>query len=184
MKIGYPEIGVCGLSCRLCPTYHSNAPSRCGGCKSEERMRTGCPFITCAVKKKEIEFCWQRPGHGQCEKWAGQRNRGKSRDSFVSYQRLESNIAFITQHGLQAFAADQREREHLLSAMLAEFNEGRSKTLYCVAATVMEIVEIREAIMEARAESASEDFKDRAKVLHSIFERIAEKRMYILKLRR
>ena len=25
MKIGYPEIGICGLSCRLCPYYNTNA---------------------------------------------------------------------------------------------------------------------------------------------------------------
>jgi len=48
----HPEIGICGLSCRLCPSYHTEGKSRCGGYKSETRLAVGCPFITCAVKKK------------------------------------------------------------------------------------------------------------------------------------
>ncbi|WP_241422576.1 hypothetical protein [Candidatus Contubernalis alkaliaceticus] len=56
MKIKYPAIGICGLSCRLCPRYNTEAKSRCLGCKSEDRMAVGCPFITCAVKKKGVEF--------------------------------------------------------------------------------------------------------------------------------
>jgi len=59
MDIKFIEVGVCGLSCRLCPTYHSKAESKCAGCKSPDRMAVGCPFITCAVKKKGVEFCWQ-----------------------------------------------------------------------------------------------------------------------------
>ena len=54
MQIAHPEIGVCGLSCRLCPTYHTAGKSRCRGCKSHTRMAVGCPFITCAIKKKGI----------------------------------------------------------------------------------------------------------------------------------
>lgn len=57
MQVDYPEIGICGLSCRLCPSYHIEGKSRCAGCKSANRMAVGCPFITCAVKKKGIEFC-------------------------------------------------------------------------------------------------------------------------------
>ena len=41
MKIKYPEIGICGLSCRLCPRFHTETQSKCNGCKSESRM-AGC----------------------------------------------------------------------------------------------------------------------------------------------
>ncbi|HRU39968.1 MAG TPA: DUF3795 domain-containing protein [Candidatus Goldiibacteriota bacterium] len=58
MRIRHADIGVCGLSCRLCPSYHSRSKSRCPGCKSSYRMAAGCLFITCAIKHKGIEFCW------------------------------------------------------------------------------------------------------------------------------
>jgi hypothetical protein len=38
IQIKYPEIGICGLSCRLCSRYHTESKSRCGGCKSEFRI--------------------------------------------------------------------------------------------------------------------------------------------------
>lgn len=184
MDIGYPEIGVCGLSCRLCPTYNSISASRCAGCKSEGRMKVGCPLITCAVKRKGIEFCWQCPDHDNCEKWHSHREWGRSHDSFVCYQRLENNIFFIEHQGVFAFAADQEERQRLLSIMLAEFNEGRSKSFYCIAATVMGIQEIMRAIDLARDESKGADIKTKSKALHAILGKIAQERNYSLKLRK
>jgi hypothetical protein len=122
MNIEYPEIGVCGLSCRLCPRYHTDTKSRCQGCKSEGRMTVGCPFITCAVKRKEVEFCGDCNECKTCVKWAGHRKTGKRVDSFVSYQKLEENIAFIRQNGLTDFDRVQKMRERLLREMLQEYN--------------------------------------------------------------
>jgi hypothetical protein len=184
MKIEYPEIGVCGLSCGLCPNFHSTADSRCAGCKSAGRMRVGCPFITCAVKKRGIEFCWQCPDQGDCERWEKHRKKGLTRDSFVCYQRLEENIAFVKDRGISAFVGDQKARVILLSAMLDEFNEGRSRSFYCIAATVLETGEIAHAIARAREESAGQDIKGRSMVLRAILDEIAQAKKYNLKLRK
>ena len=101
MEIKYPEIGICGLSCRLCPSFTSMVSAECGGCKSQYRMAAGCPFITCAVKKKGLEFCWQCAESDTCEKWGGHRAFSRDHDTFVCYQKLEDNIAFIDQHGVK-----------------------------------------------------------------------------------
>ncbi len=100
MIFKYPEIGVCGLSCRLCPTYQSESKSRCFGCKTESRMGAGCPFITCAVKKKGIEFCWDCRDSMTCEKWKKHRDSGKRNDSFKCYQKLEDDIFFVRKNGV------------------------------------------------------------------------------------
>ena len=142
------------------------------------------PLITCAVKKRGIEFCWQCPEQEGCEKWNGHRKRGHFRDSFVCYQRLEDNIAFVRRSGFSAFVEDQRERERLLSAMLAEFDDGRSKSFFCVVATVMDVGEITHAIAQAEDESAGRDVKEKSKALHALFDKIAEERGYHLKLRK
>ena len=68
LKIEYPEIGICGLSCQLCPNYNTETQSLCLGCKSEVRMAIGCPFITCAIKKKGVEFCWDCKESKTCKK--------------------------------------------------------------------------------------------------------------------
>jgi len=184
MNINYPEIGVCGLSCRLCPKYHTDGDSRCAGCKSENRMAVGCPFITCAVKKKGIEFCWDCNESLNCEKWNKHREIGKQRDSFKCYQKLEDDIFFIQKNGILEFEEEQQLREHLLVNMLKEFNEGRSKSFYCIAASILEIEELVDSIGRAQDESTILDQRGKSKVMHSILNTVAEKNGYSLKLRK
>ena len=184
MKIEYPEVGICGLSCRLCPTYHTEGKSRCGGCKTEYRMGAGCPFITCAIKKRSIEFCWQCAEDETCERWRKHRAFGKEHDTFKCYQRLEQNIEFIRKDTVSAFEEVQIIREQLLKEMLQDFNEGRSKRYYCIAATVLEIGELEAALTRAREDSTGFDSRDKSRILHSILDEIAGRNQYSLKLRK
>jgi hypothetical protein len=184
MSWGWSVIGICGLSCRLCPMYHIQGESRCAGCKSEARKFVGCTFIRCTANKKGVEFCWDCEENTVCEKWNKHRAFSKQRDSFVCYQKLEDNIRFIQEKGIEEFEKIQIVRGQLLEEMLQEFNEGRSKTLYCVASTVLEIEELKTALSEAKTQSEGMNIKEKAKVLHRILENIAEKKHYHLKLRK
>lgn len=184
MQIKYLNIGVCGLSCRLCPMYNTETESKCLGCKSTTRMAVSCPFITCAVKKKGIEFCWDCEENKTCEKWKKQKDASKKIDSFKCYQKLEEDILFIQKNGISEFEKIQKNREHLLKVMLKDFNEGRSKSYYCIVATVLEIEELKEALTRAKKESDGLNIKGKSKVLHSILDDIAGKKSYCLKLRK
>lgn len=184
MEIKYPEIGVCGLSCRLCPNYQTEAASRCLGCKSPDRMALGCLFITCAIKKTGVEFCWDCEKNESCEKWKKHREAGKTRDSFKSYQKLESDIEFIAKYSLKAYEEQQKTRESLLRMMLARFNEGRSKSYYCIAVTVLEIDELKDAIDKATAASKTMSLKDKSRLMHTILDHAAAESGYVLRLRK
>ena len=184
MKKSYIEIGICGLSCRLCPAYHRETKSKCEGCKSEYRMGAACPFHTCAIKKKRIDFCGVCDENNTCVKWRKFRDTGKQHDSLLSYQRLEDNIAFIRKSGMEEFEKQQLAREKLLRAILKEFNEGRSKTFYCIAAAVLEIGELESVLENACAKSKGLDIKERSEVMHSLLNEVASNRKYLLKLRR
>lgn len=184
MNILYPEVGVCGLSCRLCPTYNTDTPSKCGGCKSSARIAVGCPFITCAVKKQGIEFCWDCKDNNTCEKWSIHREAGKHMDSFKCYQKLEEDISFIQRNGIEAFVEQQKIREQLLKEMLSKYNEGRSKSYYCIAATVLGIDELKSVLDEAEERTRNLEIKEKAKVLHSLLDNISTEKGYLLKLRK
>jgi hypothetical protein len=184
LEIKYPEIGICGLSCRLCPWYHKEGENRCGGCKTEFRLAVGCTFIRCAVKKKGLEFCWECDEAETCEKWEKHRKFSKITDSFKCYQKLEDDIAFIYEQGVDEFEKVQKTREGLLKEMLQEFNEGRSKSYFCIAATVLELDELQAALEKARKKSEGLDIKKKSKVLHSILDEIAKEKNYLLKLRK
>ena len=184
MIFEYSRIGVCGLSCMLCPRYQSEGKSRCFGCKTESRMGAGCPFITCAVKRKGIEFCWDCEDGAICEKWKKHRESGQKHDSFKCYQKLEEDISFVRKNGIEAFEKVQKQRKELLKEMLQEFNEGRSKSYYCIAATVLEIDELKRALDEARECFREMDSKGRSGSLHSILDKVAGQKGYYLKLRK
>lgn len=184
MNMQHAEIGVCGLSCRLCPMYQTQTESRCAGCKSPARMAVGCPFITCAVKKKGIEFCWQCTENVVCEKWKKHREAGKQHDSFKCYQKLEDDISFILKHGMTEFEKQQKIREGFLKEMLREFNDGRSKSYYCIAAAVLKIEELEDVLTKARQQSKDMQPKEKAKVMHSVLELVSKDKGYILKLRK
>ena len=184
MKIEYKKIGVCGLSCVLCPSYQTSAISRCEGCKSKARMAVGCPFITCAVKKRGIEFCWDCPENDTCDKWKKHRDIGRERDSFKCYQKLEDDIRYIRENGVDRFAEAQRARERLLKFMLEEFNEGRSRSYYCIAATILTLEELEEVINEARKKATGLDIKARSRLMHTALDNLANRKNYYLKLRK
>ncbi len=147
-------------------------------------MTAGCPFITCAVKRKGLEFCWDCQESEDCKKWKNHREFSKTLDTFKCYQKLEDDIAFIMKNGVDEFEKEQKAREKILAEMLQEFNEGRSKNYYCLAATVLEVDELKDALDKARSDSKGLDVKKKSKVLHSILDNLAERKNYCLKLRK
>lgn len=183
MKFKYPEIGVCGLSCRLCPSYVMKTKSRCPGCKTDWRSGGPCSILHCAVKRN-IEFCGDCEENKTCKKWEKHREMGKKYDSFKCYRKLEDDIGFIRKNGLDEFRKSQKVREKLLWKMLDNFNEGRSKSYFCIAATVLDVDKLKEAIKEACRNSRSLDIKEKAKLLHSMLDRIALEKGLYLKLRK
>ena len=184
----YPTIGVCGLDCGLCPRYYTEGTSRCPGCYGPDfsDKHPSCGFITCCVKKKGLEVCAECSDF-PCSRF-GESDEGEY-DSFLTYRKVRRNLSFIKEHGVEEFVALQRKRMDLLEEMLAQFNEGRSKSLYCVAATLLSIDSIEESIETARREAKMQgidegDVKSRAKVLKGLIREAATEQGIDLKLRK
>ena len=102
----------------------------------------------------------------------------ETRESII-YELLRDQIST----SLQVVFTNQ-EREKLLKEMLREFNEGRSKSYFCIATTVMEINEIEEAIIKGKKETKDMDIKNKSKIFHAILDKIATEKNYYLKLRK
>jgi hypothetical protein len=147
-------------------------------------MSAGCPFITCAVKRKGLEFCWQCDVSEDCTKWMGHREYSKEHDTFVCYQKLEDNITFIKRYGIAVFDEEQRIREQLLREMLCNFNEGRSKRYYSIAATVLKIDELQNALSQAVDLASELEIKEKSRLLHRLLDEIADEKGYVLRLRK
>ena len=182
----HPTLACCGLDCGLCPRYNTVSNSRCPGCYGPDFLNKhpSCPFITCCVKKRKLENCAQC-GEFPCSRFKS----GDRRDSFVTKQKTLSNLYMIREGGLERFINQQGRRIKLLEGMLAEFNEGRSKSFYCLATTLLSIPDLEASLSKAEEEirnnsTRPEDVKTKANILRIFLNSYAHERGIELRLRK
>lgn len=185
----YPTLGCCGLDCGLCPRYYSAGPSRCPGCSGPDffNKHPSCGYITCCVKKKGLEVCAQCDEF-PCPKFSSWLDKLMIEDSFLTHQKVKSNLYFIKEQGLEKFLKQQAKRISLLERMLKDFDDGRSKSFYCIAATLLPVAELETLLGEAEHKIKVEkvkagDTKTKAKILRGFLEGFAAKGGVELKLR-
>ena len=185
----YPSLGCCGLDCGLCPRYYSAGPSRCPGCCGPGffDVSPGCGTITCCLKKKGLEVCAQCDEF-PCSRFASWLDKWWMEDSVVTHQMIKLNLHFIREQGLNKFLRQQRKRMGLLEKMLKDFNDGRSKTFYCIATTLLPVTELKALLGEAERKVKLEkvkadDIKTKAKILRGLLNDFAAKGGVELKLR-
>jgi hypothetical protein len=177
----YPTIGVCGLDCGLCPRYYTVGASRCPGCGGPDFLNKhpSCSFITCCVKKKNLEVC------GECSdfpcvkfKSAEEYKQVKESSSYPSCKKVLPNLYFIKEQGINKFIEQQNKRIQLLSSMLSKFDDGRSRSFFCRAAIFHDLSVLENSIEKAIRIIKSEkikptDMKRKAIVLRRIIDEIS-----------
>ncbi|UCH02726.1 MAG: DUF3795 domain-containing protein [Candidatus Bathyarchaeota archaeon] len=186
----YPTIACCGLDCGLCPRYYTVGTSKCPGCCGQDffNKHPSCSYITCCVKKKQLEVCAQCDEF-PCTKFDSSILDGGEYDSFLTYKKAYQNLTFIRNHGVKKFVEQQNQRIKLLTIMLNNFDEGRSKSFYCLAATLLPIESIEHALDETNQKlkidhSKGNNRKTKAKMLKAILNDLAAKAEIELKLRK
>jgi len=186
----YPTVGCCGLDCGLCPRYYTVGPSKCPRCCGPDffNKHPSCSYITCCVKKKNLEVCAQCEDF-PCSKFESWLVGGGEYDSFLSHKKAYPNLISIRKHGIEKFVEEQRKRIRLLEAMLKEFDDGRSKSFYCIASTLLPIVDLETSLNKAKEKIRSDEIKKddiigRTKTLKSFLEDFAARERIDLKLRK
>ena len=99
------------------------------------------------------------------------------------------NLEFIKKRGIEKFIERQKKRTGLLEEILKDFNDGRSKSFYCLAATLLEMPDLEKVLFCAKKEIKinkvkTEDIKAKAKILKKILNEVAFKEEIELKLRK
>ena len=85
---------------------------------------------------------------------------------------------------MEKFVQTQIARECLLKEMLTEFNEGRSKSFFCIAATVLTVDELKDVIVKARQSSDGLDIAGKSAAIHALIDELALRKGYLLRLRK
>ena len=178
----YPTIGACGLDCGLCTRYYTVGVSRCPGCCGPDFFdkHPTCSIITCCVKEKNLEVCGECPEF-PCDKFEeGGAYYAKETPSYPPYRKMIPNLNFIKEHGIEAFVEQQRKRIGLLETMIANFDDGRSRSFFCKATALLDVTDLENSLDEAarRVKTANikaDDIKAKAKILKEILNEIAVK---------
>lgn len=186
----YPTVGCCGLDCGLCPRYYTVGSSKCPGCNGPDffNKHPSCSYITCCVKKKGLEACGQC-GEFPCIKFESWLETGGEYDSFLTHKKAKPNLEFIKANGLERFMEQQRKRIVLLERMLKDFDDGRSRSFYCIASTLLPIADLESSLdkTEQRLKADSINLNDnrtKSKVLREFLNESASRNKIDLRLRK
>jgi hypothetical protein len=179
----YPTIGVCGLDCGLCPRYYTAGPSKCPGCAGPDfpRKHPSCSFITCCVKKRNLEVCGECPDF-PCPKFKSEEEyqQVKESSSYPPYRKVMPNLHFIREQGIEKFMQQQRRRIRLLERMIHDFDDGRSRSYYCRSAALLDPAGLENSLDAAARRIKADhvkpdDVKTKARILRGILDELALK---------
>jgi hypothetical protein len=139
-----------------------------------------CSIITCCVKKNGFETC------AACPQFPCERIRQwDMADSFVTHKKSLENLRQIKDRGIVEFVKQQQERIIILNKLLKEYDDGKSKSFFCLATALMEVDELKEAVFQVKGiRDISKDLKQRAKQAKSIIEQRAKLKGIELNYRR
>jgi hypothetical protein len=183
----FPDVGVCGLDCGLCPRLNSDSKSKCTGCCGDGfwEIHPPCYFINCAVKQRGLESCAQCNESQNCQKFAQLMEAVEAHDSFISYKSVLSNINFIRSNGIEKFASAEAEKKKILQYFLDNYDDGRSKLFLCTACQLIPQNKLNEALKTIKTKlPEGADIKKRAKVARSTLNKAADSLKIDLKLRK
>lgn len=165
-------LSLCGLNCGLCPMFLGEY---CGGCGNGNQS---CAIARCSLGQGKIEYCYEC-GKYPCEKYDGY----EEFDSFITHRRQLADLERAKKIGIDAYNREQTEKKRILNDLLTNYNDGRKKAFFCVAANLLELPELQEA-MERLSAADDLPIKEKSKYAADVFQKIADRRNVELKLRK
>ena len=119
----------------------------CGGCGNGNRA---CAVARCSLEQERpIEYCYE------CRRYPCERYRHIDEfDSFITHRRQKADAEKAQKLGIDAYNREQTEKLGMLTKLLAEYNDGRKKALFCTAVNLLPLDDLRE-ILQTLAESTA-----------------------------
>lgn len=166
-------LSLCGLNCGLCPMFLGKY---CGGCGNGNQS---CSIARCAMERRNVEYCFRCPEY-PCQK-CGQPD---VYDSFITHQRRLEDLEKARSIGIEAYNREQQEKMEILRELLEQYNDGRKKTLFCLAVNLLELPSLQQGMEAIRSQGQDLDAKARGTLASTVLHRIAGEQGVELKLRK
>lgn len=146
-----PYLSLCGLNCKLCSM---ELGGHCGGCGFGNQ---GCPIARCSLEHGGVEYCIQCPEY-PCGRYGGI----DAYDCFITSFHRKRDLEKFGQMGSEGYDAEQMEKRSTLDRLLTGYNDGRKKTLFCLAVNLLELDDLRTILESADRETAGLTVKEKA----------------------
>lgn len=107
-------------------------------------------------------------------------------DSFITHQHQLEDMKRAGEIGIEAYTREQERKVEILQQLLAEYNDGKRKTLYGLAVNLLPLPNLERILKEAAATPGFLEgtLKEKAAILTERFQQTAEEQGIILKLRK
>ena len=171
----HTEFSLCGLACLLCPMQVGGYCPGCGGGAGNQ----SCAIARCSLEQGGPEFCNECAAY-PCARY----DEFDAADSFVPHSRRAADLARAGEMGPDAWLALLRQKRAILDQLLAGWNDGRRKSLYCAAAYLLEpeaLCRVMDALA-AQSDLAAAPVKEKAQAAAALLQAEAERAGISLKL--
>lgn len=169
------SFSLCGLNCGLCPM---NLNQYCPGCGGGEGNQT-CSIAKCSLQHGRVEYCFQCENY-PCETY----DKVDEFDSFITHQHQKWDMEKFREMGMEVYSAEQQRKKVLLKHLLNTYNDGRKKTLFCVAVNLLELEDLETIISELDGNTSDFAVKEKAAYAAGLLEEVARRGNILLKLRK
>lgn len=166
---------LCGLNCGLCPM---NLNEYCPGCGGGEGNQS-CSLAKCSLQHGPVEYCFQCENY-PCEKYDGI----DESDSFITHRHQKQDMEKCRLLGIETYLAEQQKKKLLLHHLLDTYNDGRKKTLFCLAANLLELNDLENILSELDEHTSDLTLKEKASRAASLLQEAARGKNIELKPRK
>ena len=176
----YEQIGCCGIDCGLCPRFYTKGDSACPGCGglNFKKKHPSCGYLSCCVIKNGFEVCSECKDY-PCKRFDSEKD---GYDSFVTHKKVFINLDFIKDNGIELFIENQELRIDILNDLLTHYDDGRTKSFYCLSCTLLPVNKLQELIGLAHNLDEGLELKEKCKLLKNSLIDIADSMNIVLKL--
>lgn len=186
---------LCGLNCGLCTMHIDGYCPGCGGGEGNQ----SCRIAKCSLKRnsenrnrennsekdepgrEKIEYCHQCPEF-PCEYYESI----DEYDSFITHRNRRRDLDKHRNIGKEAYQEEQRRKTEILGELLANYNDGRRKSFFCLAVNLLECEALQAVMDQVKAvpEPAGRTIKERAAGVVKLLQDAADERGIVLKLKK
>ena len=171
------SFSLCGLNCSLCPMRLGGYCPGCGGGAGNQT----CAIARCSLQHDHIEYCFRCPEF-PCSHYIGV----EEYDSFITHQRQLRDLQRAQEIGIKAYNQELTRKSAILQTLLAEYNDGRRKTFYCIAVNLLPLYQVEGVMQQVSNDPALNalPIKEKAACVVALFEAVASWDGLVLKLRK